>query len=81
MIDKKPDTYENATYKNKDGEIVEYKIHHLGACLFKYKNRYFISGIDDGSKNNSYYLIELLHSCNTVEEAFRSLALSIKYLL
>ncbi|MBE3114879.1 MAG: hypothetical protein IMZ59_05090 [Actinobacteria bacterium] len=75
IIDKTDDTYtEKTRIDEKTGETITYQEHHLGASLIRYKNKYFLSSIDPGSKNYSYFLVELKHSVNSVKEAFRSLA-------
>ena len=75
ILDIQEATYETKTRKDKDGKLVEYQIHHLGASLIKYKRRYFLSGIDpSGNSWNTYFLIELIKPVSTVNDAFRGLA-------
>lgn len=75
IIDRTNDTYETKyRMDEKTGEKIEYYEHHLGASLIRYKNKYFLSSIDSGSKRYSYFLVELPKKCLTVSEAFRCLA-------
>jgi hypothetical protein len=74
ILDRKEDTYDTVERVNSEGNKYMATIHHLGASLFKYKSKYFLSGIDNSSKNYAYYLILLKKPAQTVEEAFRQLA-------
>lgn len=48
------------TAYNKDGEPYTAYRHILGASLIKYGRKFYLSGVDAGSKNfNSYFLVEL----------------------
>lgn len=76
ILDRLEDTYETVTYTDpKTNELKERQIHHLGASLIKYKNKYLLSGLDPSSKNfGAYYIILLKKPAQTVKEAFRQLA-------
>lgn len=56
------DPYE---WKNEDPEHRTIK-HHLGACLFKHQDRYYLSGLDEGN----YFLVELPSWCDRVKDAY-----------
>jgi hypothetical protein len=74
ILEVQKDTYENVSYRDKDGDMKIRSIHHLGGSLVKYGRYYLLSGIDSGSKNYSYYLILLKKPAKSIEEAFRQLA-------
>ena len=75
ILDKQEAYYETKTVKDKDGKEKEIQIHHLGASLIKYKNRFLLSGIDESGKSwNTYFLIELPKPAFNVNDAYRILA-------
>lgn len=59
IIDVTEDTYEDYTYKDKEGNTQTGQRHFLGASLIKYHNKYYLSSIDNGSKNHQFFLVEL----------------------
>jgi len=75
IIDITEDTYTTVTRQDKNGDPYEAKVHHLGASLFKYKNKYYISSIDaTGKSYNTFFICTLQGRPETVEEAFRDMA-------
>ena len=74
IIDVTGDTYTEVTRYDKDGNPYKAQEHHLGASLIKYKGKYYLSSIDPGSKDYSFFLCELKGKPSSVEEAFRDLA-------
>jgi len=67
------DTYEKRIDKN--GNTYMASIHHLGASVIKYNDKYYLSSIDQSGKTwDSYFIVELPDIVNSVEEAYRVLA-------
>jgi hypothetical protein len=74
IIDVTGDTYTEVTRYDKEGNPYKAQEHHLGASLIRYKGKYYLSSIDPGSKDYSYFLCELKGKPASVEAAFRDLA-------
>ena len=64
------DKWVEVPYVDNNGEHKTRSIHQLGACLFEYKNKRYISGIDGSNSNRTYFLTELKGKPETVEQAF-----------
>jgi len=75
VVEKTEDIWEEVKRKNpKTGLMEDYKIHHLGACLFRHGGKYFLSSIDQGSKRQQYFLVQLHGRPYTVEEALKEIS-------
>jgi hypothetical protein len=59
----------------KTREMVDYQEHQLGAAVFEYKDKHYLSGVDDGARKGGmgYFLVELPEKVSSVTEAFESL--------
>lgn len=60
-------------YKNSKGELKIGYHHTLGGSVFKFEDRYFISGIDPTGVNNLYFLTELVRPVDSFEDAIEAL--------
>ena len=75
IVDKTEDIWEEVKRKNpKTGLMEEHSIHHLGACLFRHEEIYFLSSIDHGSRRQQYFLVQLHGRPYTVEEALKAIS-------
>lgn len=74
ILDVTSDTFETIWRTNAEGKRYEAQIHHLGASLIKYRNKHYISSIDNGSKRSTFFLCQLEGKPLTVAEAYRDLA-------
>jgi len=60
LIDHQDDVYTTENYTDKDGKPATRQVHHLGQTVFRYRNRYYLSGFDvNESWGNGYYLCQL----------------------
>jgi hypothetical protein len=75
IIDKTEDFYEARTVKDSiTGEIKNVQIHHLGACLFRYRGTFYLSSLDHQSRGLEYFLVQLRHGADSVDEAFKQIS-------
>jgi hypothetical protein len=76
ILDITEDTWTIETRTDKDGNPYdEAQIHHLGASLIQYRNKTYLSSIDNTGKGyNTFFIVQLKNNVATVEEAYRELA-------
>lgn len=75
ILDITEDTWTTETRTDKNGNPYEAQIHHLGASLIQYRNKTYISSIDNTGKGyNTFFIVQLKNNVDTVEEAYRELA-------
>ena len=72
IVDHCSDWFTTIRVRDKDtGEMVDKRIHHLGASVFNIKEEYYLSGLDEtGKRDGTYHLTKLPGKVNSVEEAF-----------
>ena len=76
IIDRLNDTYIPRTRIDpKTKELVEYSEHQMGASVFEFRGKHYLSSIDSESRGRGqgYFLVELPEKANNVVEAFEIL--------
>lgn len=71
FVDRRGDEYREIPYVDENGEEKTRTEHLLGAVLFRYNRRYFLSGTDPSAKwGFGYFLSQLRGRPKSVDEAF-----------